>query len=264
MVKSNWELSKKPVCMQADTWEIFFIRLHQSCVLLYEFCVVVLQVVWCNLKLVEILSKSTKAAKITLLYRINCSVLKGFPALEAKIPYLRASMHEGRDRVNCQLTYGQNFNWQLTNRWKSNWQLTFVVGFLHMSHIGYMILDTQLDRQRDGRHCWYFKSCCKQVSNWFGNGIERHRSHITSNDAKELSRKYGLWDFDVKLYHMAPKSGGKSDNFALTTDEQWNLELLTMLAGTGSELNSMYWNGLVFGIDINRSVKSLPCGIERL
>ncbi|PFX27112.1 hypothetical protein AWC38_SpisGene8180 [Stylophora pistillata] len=37
---------------------------------------------------------------------------------------------------------------------------------------------------------------------------------------------------------MAPKSGGKSNNFALTTDEQWNLELPTMLAGIGSELNS--------------------------
>ena len=46
-----------------------------------------------NLKLVEILSKSTKAAKIKLLYRINCSVWKGFPALEAKIPYLPAPMY---------------------------------------------------------------------------------------------------------------------------------------------------------------------------
>ena len=45
-----------------------------------------------NLKLVEILSKSTKAAKITLLYRINCSVLKGFPVLE-KIPYLPVPMY---------------------------------------------------------------------------------------------------------------------------------------------------------------------------
>lgn len=80
----------------------------------------------------------------------------------------------------------------------------------------------------------------------------------------ELSRKYGLRDFDVKLYRMAPKSGGKSDNFALTTDEQWNLELPTMMAGTGSELNSMYWNGWVFGIDINVSVKSLLCSVEHL
>ena len=89
---SNWELSKKPASMQANTWEIFIIRLRQSCVLLHEICIVVLQVVLWNLKLVEILSKSTKAAKITLLYRINCSVLKGFPVLE-KIPYLPVPMY---------------------------------------------------------------------------------------------------------------------------------------------------------------------------
>ena len=47
----------------------------------------VLQVVLYNLKLVETLSKFTKAAKITLPYGINYSVLKGFPALKAKIPY---------------------------------------------------------------------------------------------------------------------------------------------------------------------------------
>ena len=62
----------------------FVIRLRQSCVLLSEVCIVVLQVVLCNLKLVETLSKFTKAAKITLPYGINYSVLKGFPALKAK------------------------------------------------------------------------------------------------------------------------------------------------------------------------------------
>ena len=72
----------------------------------------------------------------------------------------------------------------------------------------------------------------------------------------ELSSKYGLGDFYVKLYPMAPKSGGTSNNFALTTNEQWNRELPTILAGTGSELNSMFWNGWVFGIDINVSVKA--------
>ncbi|RMX41509.1 hypothetical protein pdam_00013090 [Pocillopora damicornis] len=69
---------------------------------------------------------------------------------------------------------------------------------------------------------------------------------------KELSSKYGLEDFDVKsvkLYPMAQKSRGTSDNFALTTNEQRKLKLLTILARTGSELNSMYWNGWVFGID---------------
>ena len=68
----------------------------------------------------------------------------------------------------------------------------------------------------------------------------------------------------MKLYPMAPKSGGTSNNFALTTNEQWDLELPTTLAGTGSELNSMYWNGWVFGIDVNVSVKSLLCSVEHL
>ena len=47
-------------------------------------------------------------------------------------------------------------------------------------------------------------------------------------------------------------------------DEQWNLELPTLLAGRGNELNSIYWNGLVFGIDINLSVESLLGSMERL
>ena len=33
---SNWELSKKPASMQANIWEIFIIRLSQSCVLLHK------------------------------------------------------------------------------------------------------------------------------------------------------------------------------------------------------------------------------------
>lgn len=81
---------------------------------------------------------------------------------------------------------------------------------------------------------------------------------------KELSSKYGLGDFDVKLYNAlaAPKSGGKSDNFALTTADQWNLEL-PFSAGIGSELNSMYWSGFVFGVGINISVNSLLFFIKR-
>ena len=57
---------------------------------------------------------------------------------------------------------------------------------------------------------------------------------------KELSIKYGLGDFDIKLYRMAPKAGGKSDNFVITTDDQWKLELPSMLDYSGSEMNSMY------------------------
>jgi len=57
---------------------------------------------------------------------------------------------------------------------------------------------------------------------------------------KELARKFGLGDFDIKVFRMAPKAGGKSVNFAITTDDQWKLELPSLLDGTGSEMNSMY------------------------
>ena len=40
---------------------------------------------------------------------------------------------------------------------------------------------------------------------------------------------------------MARKLGGKRDNFAITTDEQWKLELPSMLDGTRNEMNSMYF-----------------------
>ena len=39
---------------------------------------------------------------------------------------------------------------------------------------------------------------------------------------------------------MAPKPGRKSDNFAITTDNQSKLELPSMLDDLGSELNGMY------------------------
>jgi len=88
------------------------------------------------------------------------------------------------------------------------------------------------------------------------SAFERFRSRIPINDVntvhalkkhlvaflglKELARKFGLGDFDIKVFRMAPKAGGKSDNFAITTDDQWKLELPSLLDGTGSEMNSMY------------------------
>ena len=74
--------------------------------------------------------------------------------------------------------------------------------------------------------------------------FERHRSRIPIDDLNtvhalkkhliqflgltELTIKYGLGDFDIKLYRMALKPDGKSDNFAITTDDQWKLELPSM------------------------------------
>jgi len=72
--------------------------------------------------------------------------------------------------------------------------------------------------------------------------FERHRSRMPINNAntvhalkkhlvsflglKELASKYGLADFDIKVYRMVPKPGGKHDNFAITTtDDHWKLEL---------------------------------------
>ena len=87
--------------------------------------------------------------------------------------------------------------------------------------------------------------------------FERVRSHIPINDLntvhalknhfirflglKELTITYGLGDFDIKLYRIAPKLGAKSDNFAITTDGQWKLEPPSMQDDSGSEMNSMYF-----------------------
>ena len=44
-----------------------------------------------------------------------------------------------------------------------------------------------------------------------------------------------------KAPHSIPsKPGGKSDNCAFTTDDQWKLELPSILDDSGSEMNSMY------------------------
>ena len=58
---------------------------------------------------------------------------------------------------------------------------------------------------------------------------------------KELSLKYGLGEFEIKIYHKVLEPGGKSDNFVVTTDEQWKLEPPNTLDDTGSEMNSMYF-----------------------
>jgi len=88
------------------------------------------------------------------------------------------------------------------------------------------------------------------------SAFERFRSRIPINDVntvhalkkhlvaflglKEFARKFGLGGFEITVFRMAPKAGGKSDNFAITTDDQWKLELPSLLDVTGSEMNSMY------------------------
>ena len=50
------------------------------------------------------------------------------------------------------------------------------------------------------------------------NTVQALKKHLVSYlDLKELSLKYGLREFEIKIYHMLPKAGGKSDNFVVTT-----------------------------------------------
>ena len=74
------------------------------------------------------------------------------------------------------------------------------------------------------------------------NTVDALRKHLIQFlGLKELTIKYGgLGDFDKELYRMTPKPGGKSDNFLITTDDQWKLELPSMLDDSGSEMNSLY------------------------
>jgi len=49
---------------------------------------------------------------------------------------------------------------------------------------------------------------------------------------KELATKFGFGNFDIKVFRMAPKAGGKSNNFSINTDDEWKLELPSLLDGT--------------------------------
>ena len=48
------------------------------------------------------------------------------------------------------------------------------------------------------------------------NALKKHRIQFLG--LKELTIKYGLRDFDIKLYRMAPKPGRKSDKIGLLWD----------------------------------------------
>ena len=50
------------------------------------------------------------------------------------------------------------------------------------------------------------------------NTVRALKKHLVSFlGLKELLLKYGLGEFEIKIYHILPKAGGKSDKFAVTT-----------------------------------------------
>ena len=69
--------------------------------------------------------------------------------------------------------------------------------------------------------------------------FERHRSRIPNNDAntvkalEELSSTYGLGYFEIKMYHMAQKLGGKRDNLSQQTNSgNWSFQTCWMAQKT--------------------------------
>ena len=88
------------------------------------------------------------------------------------------------------------------------------------------------------------------------SAFERFRSHTPINDVntvhalkkhlveflglKELARKLGLGDFDIKVLRM-----GKATTLPLPRRTR-KLELPSLLDGTGNEMNNMYSKGIQF------------------
>ena len=124
------------------------------------------------------------------------------------------------------------------------------------SQISNLQTHAEQSRGRAGLHDGCQSGVIKAIVSFYrvnsDTAFERHRRRIPINDLntvhalkkhliqflglKELTIKYGLGDFDIKLYRMAPKPGGKSDNFAITTDDQWKLEPQSMLDDSGKFL----------------------------
>ena len=50
---------------------------------------------------------------------------------------------------------------------------------------------------------------------------------------KDRSERFGLGSFELKLYRLC-KVGGKTENYAIVTTEQWQLELPSLVAETGA------------------------------
>lgn len=61
---------------------------------------------------------------------------------------------------------------------------------------------------------------------------------------KEKARELGVNYFDLKLFRLARSATGASDcqNYAIYTQEQWDLERPLLLESSGSELNGKFNN----------------------
>ena len=51
---------------------------------------------------------------------------------------------------------------------------------------------------------------------------------------KEQALQFGIGGFSLKLFRLAKSSTGRCLNFAIVTDEQWQLELPNLISDEGS------------------------------
>jgi len=112
----------------------------------------------------------------------------------------------------------------------------------------------------------------KVILSFFRHGeegaVERHRSRLTVNldeqrnisifkkhlcdflGIKEQAAKYGFGTYELKLYRLA-KSGGKTENCAIITQGQWEVEFPNVIAEEGNSEP----NGRIFYITFSMFYK---------
>ena len=89
------------------------------------------------------------------------------------------------------------------------------------------------------------RNCAVEYCPQLGGGAQAKKHLVSFLSLKEIVGKYGLCDSELKIYQMATKLAGKSDNFAITTKDYWKPDP-SLPEGTGRGINSMY--SLVFCI----------------
>ena len=62
----------------------------------------------------------------------------------------------------------------------------------------------------------------------------------------ELALKFGMAEFELKLFRLQRSSNGKTENYSIVTQQQWEMEIPFLLGQEGqSELNGKYQ---IFGL----------------
>ena len=71
------------------------------------------------------------------------------------------------------------------------------------------------------------------------SSVEAVKKHLTEIlGLKELALKFSMADFELKLFRLQRSSNGKTENYSIFTQQQWQMEIPFLLGDEGqSELN---------------------------